>query len=147
MTVFSKMMRTGAVATLLLAGIAAGAQAFGGAGGGATGIGGGGRKAVRITGKVICTSCNLDEVRKAQPDTHHLYQFTYKNGQAVIEVSAVNDSIRWGALAWPSQLWVRAENDTLQQLSAEKNLSKEIEITGLLSNSRTLDVLDVDVRG
>jgi hypothetical protein len=29
----------------------------------------------------------------------------------------------------------------------EKNVSKEIKITGLLSNSRTLDVLDIAVRG
>jgi len=142
------MMKIGAVATLVFAGITTGAQAFSGVGGGATtGIGGGGRFALRLTGTVVCTSCSLDEARKAQPDAHHLYQFSHKNGQMVIEVKTVNNSTRWGTLTWPPQLWVRAEDNTFQQLNTEKNLSKDIEITGLLSSSRTLDVFDVDVRG
>jgi len=147
MATFSKMMKTGVAAALLLAGISTGAQAFSGIGGGATGIGGGGRFPLRLTGKIVCTSCSLDEARKAQPNAYHLYQLTYKNGQAVVEVSTVNNSVRWGALTWPPQLWVRAEDKIVQQLITEKNLSKEIEITGILSNSHTLDVFDVAVRG
>src|SRR5215470_1255655 len=98
MTTFRKMMRTGAAATLLLVGIATGTHAFSGVGGGATGLGGGGRYALRLTAKVVCTGCSLDEVRKAQPELYHLYQFTHKKGQVVVEVTAVNDSTRWGAL-------------------------------------------------
>ena len=147
MATFSKMMKMGVTATLLFAGIATETQAFSGANGGATGVGGGGRYALRLIGKIVCTSCSLDEARKAQPDLYHLYQLTHKNGQMVVEVKAVNNSTRWGALTWPPQLWVRAEDKIFQQLIVEKNLSKEIEITGLLSNSRTLDVIDVDVRG
>lgn len=147
MAMVSRVMRTGVTVTMLLAGIITGAHAFSGAGGTATGIGGGGRQALRITGKVVCVSCSLEEVRKTQPNLYHLYQFTHKNGKIVVEVKAVNDSMRWGELTWPPQLWVRAEEQVLQQLVAEQNLSKDIDITGILSNSRTFDVLDVDVRG
>jgi hypothetical protein len=141
------MIRTGAAATLLLAGIATGAQAFSGAGGTATGIGGGGRFALRLTGTVVCTSCSLDDARKTQPNAYHLYQFSHKNGQMVMEVKTVNKSTRWGALTWPPRLWVRAEDKVFQQLTTNQNVSKEVEITALLSNSRTLDVFDVNVRG
>jgi hypothetical protein len=147
MTVFSKMLRTRAAATLLFAGIATGAHAFSGVGGTVTGIGGGGRYALHITGKIVCANCSLDEVRKAQPDSYHLYQLTHKNGQVVVEVKMVNDSARWSALTWPPRLWVRAENNVFQQLVAEQNLFKDVKITGILSNSRTFDVLGVDVQG
>ena len=147
MVLISKMMRTGVAATLLLAGIVTGAHAFTGAGGTATGVGGGGRNALRITGKIVCASCSLDEVRKAQPDSYHLYQLTHKNGLVVVEVKMVNDSARWSALTWPPRLWVRAENNVFQQLVAEQNLFKDVKITGILSNSRTFDVLGVDVQG
>ena len=147
MVTFRKMLKTGVTATLLLAGLTTGAHAFIGISGGATGIGGGGRGALRITGKIVCTNCSLDEVRKAQPNLYHLYQLTHKDGQAVVEVDTVNSSARWGMLTWPPQLWVRAEDKILQQLTAEKNSSKDIEITGILSNSRTFDVFDVAVQG
>jgi len=148
MATFGKMIKAGVTTMLLLAGVASCVHAFSGPGGGtATGIGGGGRQALRLTGKVVCMSCSLEEARKAQPDSYHLYQFTHKNGQMVVEVKMVNDSTRWGALTWPPQLWVRAEDKVFQQMTAEQNLSKDIKITGILSNSRTFDVLDVDVQG
>jgi len=147
MATFGRMLKTGVTATCLLAGVVTGAHAFGGVGGTATGIGGGGRYALRITGRIVCTNCSLDEVHKAQPNLYHLYQLTHKNGQAVVEVNTVNNSTRWGTLTWPPRLWVRAQDKVLQQLIAEKNLSKDVEITGILSNSRTFDVLDLEVQG
>jgi len=147
MAAFSKMLKTGMVVALLLTGVATGARGQSGGGGGMTGVGGGGRQVLRITGKVVCVNCSLDEVHKAQPNLGRLYQFTHRDGQAVVEVNMVNDSVRWSTLTWPPQLWVRAEDEVFQRLIAEKNLSKEIEITGLLSNSRTLDMFDVAVRG
>jgi hypothetical protein len=148
MAMLRKMMRSSAAATLLLAGLASGAQAFSGAGSGSgTGIGGGGRFPLRLTGTVVCTSCSLDEARKTQPNTHHLYQFSHKNGQMVVEVKMVNNSNRWGALTWPPRLWVRAEDKVFQQLTTDQNVAKDVEIRGILSNSRTLDVFEVDVRG
>jgi len=72
---------------------------------------------------------------------------THKNGQVVVEVKMVNDSARWSALTWPPRLWVRAENNVFQQLIAEQNVSKDVKITGILNNSRTFDVLGVDVQG
>jgi hypothetical protein len=146
MMTFGGMMRTGAAA-LLLAGIATGAQAFSGAGGAATGFGGGGRHALRITGKLVCANCSLEEARETHPALVHLYQLMKKNGRAVMEVTAVNDSIRWGALTWPPRLWVRAGDEILRQLTAETNLAKKIEMTGLLSSSRTFDVVDIDIHG
>src|SRR4029450_6839857 len=98
MVLICKMLRTGVAATLLLAGIVTGAYAFTGAGGTAAGVGGGGRYALRITGKIVCASCSLDEVRKAQPDSYHLYQLTHKNGQVVVEVNMGNDSLSWSEL-------------------------------------------------
>ncbi len=147
MAMVSRMMRTGVAATLLLAGVVTGAHAFSGASGTATGIGGGGRSALRITGRIVCTRCSLDEARKVHPDAYHLYQFTHKNGQMVVEVKAINESRHWGELTWPPQLWVRAEDKVFQQLVTEQNTSKDIRITGILNSSHTFDVLDVDVQG
>jgi hypothetical protein len=41
---------------------------------------------------------------------------------------------------------VRAKDGVVQQLAAEENLRKEVEIMGLLNNPRTLDILHT-VRG
>jgi len=42
---------------------------------------------------------------------------------------------------------VRAKDEVFQQLTAEENLLKEIEIIGLLNNPRTLDIFELTVRG
>jgi len=64
-----------------------------------------------------------------------------------MKVSAVNDSQVWGRFIWPPWIWVRAQDRVFQQLMAEENLFKEVEITGRLNNSRTLGVFAVTVRG
>lgn len=146
MATFSKTLGIGVVAALMLASIAVGARGQV-PGGGAGSFGGEGRALMQIRGKVVCAACRLDEVREAQPNAHRLYQLSYKQGQIVMQVTAVNESVRFDALAWPPRLWVRATESLLQQLSAEENLFREVEITGLLNNTRTLDIFAVTIHG
>jgi len=141
----SKTLRTGMAATLLLAGITAGAQGDIGAGGSSFGPDGAGL--VHLRGKVLCTACSLDEVRHAQPNEPALYQLSYKQGQLVMQVSWVNTTARWHRVVWPPRLWVRGEESLLEQLSAEANLFKEVEIHGILSNTRTLDLTSITLSG
>jgi hypothetical protein len=42
---------------------------------------------------------------------------------------------------------VRAEDSLFEQLTAEENISKEVEISGVFTNSRTLDISGVTIRG
>jgi hypothetical protein len=146
MIVFGKTLKSSFVAALLLA-TTTGAWGQAGVGGGFGGFGGESRRVTQITGKVVCVGCTLEEVRKAQPDQHHLYQLTHRQGQVVLEVSAVNDARTWASLTWPHLLSVRAKDTLFQQLTAEENLFKEVELTGLLRNTRTFDLFDVSVRG
>jgi hypothetical protein len=101
---------------------------------------------MQIKGKVVCAGCNLAEARKAQPDKHKLLQLGHRQGQVVMEVAWVNDSQRWNQVALP-RMWVRAKDSEFAKLSAEENLFKEVEITGILSHSRTLDVGNITVLG
>ena len=146
MVSFGKTFKTGLVATLLLAGFTSGARGQVAVGGGGSSFGGESRGVIQLTGKFLCTGCSLEEVSKAQPTQHHLYQLTNRRGQLVMEVQMINDSQRWSALTWPPRLWVRANEQILQKLGAEENLFKEVELTGLLNNSRTLDVFDLTVK-
>lgn len=146
MATFGKTFRTGAAAALLLAGLATGAKGQV-PGGGFGSFGGVGRGMLQLKGKVVCTSCTLDEAQAAQPSAHQLYQFTHKRGQVVMQVSEVNDALRWSQLTGSPRIWVRAADKVFQQLSAEVNLFKEVEITGLLKNTRTLDIFAVTLHG
>jgi len=145
MRTFGKTIRTGMAAALLLAGLTTGVQGFVPGGGGS--LGGGVRDAVQIKGKVLCAGCGLEEVQKAQPNEHQLYELMHRRGQVVMKVSFVNDTQMWGRFMWPPWVWVRAKDRVFQQLMAEENLLKEVEITGLLNNSRTLDIFKVTIRG
>jgi hypothetical protein len=130
---------------LLLAGIATGAQGF--TPGGTGSLGGEARGPIQLRGTVLCAKCTLDEVRKAQPHEHDLYELRHRQGQVVLQVTGVNNWQRWRLLAWPPRLWVRAKDGVFQQLAAEENLLKEIEILGLLTNPWTLDIFALTVRG
>jgi hypothetical protein len=145
MATFYKALRTSLVATLVLAGVSTVAQGQVPSGG--FFLGGTGRGMVQIKGKVVCASCTLEEVRKTHPTERKLYQLSHRRGQIVMGVIAVNESAMFDTLAWPPRLWVRGADSLWQRLSAEENLFKEIEISGLLSNSRTLDVFDVTIGG
>jgi hypothetical protein len=145
MATVGKTLKITVVIILMLAGIATGAQGFVPGGTGLSGWET--RGPVQLRGKVVCAQCTLDEVRKAQPKEHALYELTHRQGQVVMKVTWVNNSQRWGLLAWPPRLWVRAKDEVFQQLAAEENLMKEIEIVGLLNNTRTLDIFELTVRG
>jgi hypothetical protein len=138
MVFVSKKLRTGMVATLLLAGIAACAN--GEIGGLNSAFGPPGSGAVHIRGKVLCTSCSLDEVRQTQRHEPGLYQLSHTQGQLVMQINWTSNAARWQRVVWPPRVWVRGEPSLLQQLSAEANLFTEVEIHGMLSNTRTLDI-------
>jgi hypothetical protein len=144
MTTFGKTFRTGMTAALLLVGLTTGAQGF--ATGGGSGFGGSRRGPTILTGSVLCAGCSLEEVRKTQPD-QQLYQFTHKLGQVVMRVRAVDSSPAWRYFAWPPEIRVRAQDRLFQQLTAEENLAKEVEITGLFSTTRALDIFAVTIKG
>lgn len=145
MVFFNKALRAGMAATLLLAGITVGAQGDIGDSGPSFGPHGAG--AVHIRGKVLCTACSLDEVRRTQPHEPGLYQLSHRQGQLVMQVNWVSNTARWHRVVWPPQVWVRGEAGLMQQLSAEANLFKEMELTGFLSNTRTLDIISLTPAG
>jgi|SRR5262245_4209741 len=140
-----KRITIGMAAALLLAGITTGAQGF--ATGGGAGVAGSRRGPTILTGHVLCAGCSLEEMRKTQPNQQQLYQFTHKLGQVVMRVSAVDSSPPWRYFAWPPEIRVRAKDSLFQQLMAEENLSKEVEITGLFSTTRALDIFAITIKG
>jgi hypothetical protein len=142
---FGRTLRIGVAAALMLAGLTTGAYAQLAIGGGSA-FGGESRGVMQIRGNVVCVGCSLDEARKAQPDKHNLVQLGHKQGQVVMEVAWINDSHTWSHIALP-QMWVRAEDSLFKKLTAEENLFKQVEITGILSKSRTLDVGKVMILG
>ena len=145
MATVSKTLKTPVAVVLLLAGIATSAPGF--APGGIGSLGAEARGPIQLRGTVLCAKCTLDEVRKAQPHEHDLYELRYRQGQVVLQVTWVNNWQRWRLLAWPPRLWVRAKDRVFQKLAAEENLLKEIEIRGLLTNPWTLDIFALTVRG
>jgi hypothetical protein len=126
---------------VLLIGIAAGARGQVGDGGQAFGVSGTG--AIQLRGQVVCTNCYLDEVKR----TPFTYQLTHKHGRLVMNVTWTSNTSRWNRIVWPPQLHVRGEERLIQQLGAEENLMKELEVSGVLGNSRTFDLSEVSVRG
>lgn len=120
--------------------------------------GGAMRGMTQITGTIVCAACDLEQARRANPEMHDLYLLEHDLGQAVLQVNQVRNSAnrgasesivgsRWEAITWYPQLAVRAPEEEFQKLLAEENLFKEVQITGLLRSTRTLDVTDVTVIG
>lgn len=145
MTTTRTTWRTSLAAALLLAGVTTLAQ--GQIGGGLGSFGGGARGLIQIKGSVVCAGCSLNEVRQAQPQERKLYQLSYNHGQVVMQISSVNNSALFDVIGGTSRLWVRAPESVLQQLGAEENLFKEMEITGVLHTTRTVDVASITIRG
>jgi hypothetical protein len=145
MATYRKMIRTGMAAALLLAGIAPSVQGF--ATGGSSGFGASGRRLTILKGNVLCADCNLEEVRQTQPNRHQLYQLRHKRGQVVMRVRTVDNTPTWRYFTWPAEIHVRAKDSLFQRLTAEENLSKEVEITGLFSTTGALDIFAVTVSG
>ncbi len=145
MATFGRKISIGVAAAFMLASLATSVQ--GQVPGGMGSLGGESRGIMYIKGSVVCAECTLDEARKAHPgERSKLYQLSHKQGQVVVKITEVNDSPRWSHLGRP-QLWVRAKDSVFAQLTAEENLFKEIQITGLLNNTRTLDIFEVTIYG
>lgn len=132
------------LAAALLAGVTTLAQ--GQIGGGLGSFGGSSRGPIQIKGSVVCSGCSLNEVRQAQPQERKLYQLSYNQGQVVMKINMVNNSTLFDVIGGSSRLSVRAPESVLQQLGAEENLFKEMEITGVL-HTRTVDVTSITVGG
>jgi len=142
MRIGNHTLRTSLAAALLLAGVTTAAHGF--APGGMSPFGGGSRSMTIIKGNVLCAGCELTEVRKAQPGLPHLYQLTHRQGQVVLQVKTINGSGMWEAPLSPL-FAVRAKDSVFGQLTAEENLTKEVEIVGITRNTRTLDIATVTV--
>jgi hypothetical protein len=142
MNIGNHTLRTGLAAALLLAAVTTAAHGF--APGGMSPFGGGSRGMTLIKGNVLCSGCELTEVRKAQPGLPHLYQLTHRQGQVVLQVKTINGSGLWEAPQSPL-FAVRAKDEVFRQLTAEENLTKEVEIAGIIRSTRTLDIATVTV--
>jgi len=101
----------------------------------------------RIKGAVVCVGCSLEEVEQAHAASGPLYELdsSQSKSKAVLRVDWVDDAARWESISMGRHLWVRAAAPVWQQLTSEVNLFKKVEITGLLSSTRTLDVGQVTV--
>jgi hypothetical protein len=145
MTNFPHTLRTGLAAALLLTGLTTAAQGFVPSGGGLS-FGVGGRSITLIKGTVLCAGCTVEEVCHARPQERKLYQLSHKRGQIVLQIHSINGSQMWATPDSP-RLSVRAKDSVFGQLTAEETLRKEVEITGLLSNTRSLDIFTVTIKG
>jgi hypothetical protein len=104
---------------------------------------------------VVCIRCSLEETQKAHPDLTNLHAFNHEQGSVVIQVNGVNNAAsnrdedtasRWTSIVKPPQLTVRADESLWQKLLDKEAQSKEVEITGVLRSTRTLDVADLAMK-
>jgi len=160
MNVFNKTFRIGLMTIVMLAGVTTSALGQGTGGGGpGSGVSSAGAKGlVKLRANVVCTDCNLEEAQAAHPNLTDLYELSHEKGKVVIKVSSVNESTsndtgsgdvsnRWTSISQPPQLSVRAEDNLFQKLMDKNNHSKELEITGIIRTTRTLDISDITVLG
>jgi hypothetical protein len=101
-------------------------------------------------------NCTIEDARAAHPGLTDLYELSHKQGKVVIRVSSVDNSTSsedenvtglWKDISQSPQLAVRAEDSIFQKLVDKRNQAKELEITGILRTTRTLDIADITVLG
>ncbi|MGE0824641.1 MAG: hypothetical protein AB7G75_20005 [Candidatus Binatia bacterium] len=117
-------------------------------GGGPGPIGGELRGIMQFTGKVVCVDCRLSDVQQAHPELANLYLLTHVGDdqqQAVMEITGVSEPQRWNAIVFPAEVLIRSTNEVFHKLTAEQNLYKTVQVTGLLRTDRVMDVSDVTV--
>lgn len=160
MSTLNKMFKTGLGITVLLAGLTANAWGVVVGGGAGVRMGGGGgevRGPSIIGGRVICTQCDIEQVREGQPDLMNLYELHHVDGQVVMQVEpredTLTDDVWWlsdGAIRWKTiaglanSVSVRTPSYLFQQLMEEENLMKQVQINGLLRTTNTYDVVSVN---
>ncbi len=103
----------------------------------------------QIKGSIVCVECSVAEVEKDHAASGHLYELenSRRHSKAVLRVDEVDDAARWSSITIGHRLQVRTAAAVWQQLTAEDNLFREVQITGLLSSDRTLDVTSVTASG
>ena len=144
MTKSFRTMTTGFAVALMRTILTVSAHGFMGLGPLQTGSPG---RLIQLRGTVVCTGCTLAEARRLQHDTYgnHLYQVTSPQGQLVLNLQAVSNP-RWFADVTFSRFSLRGEAGLLQSLSAPETQAQDVELTGLLTNPRILDVSAVVIQ-
>ena len=135
---------TGLAVAFMLTGITASAHGFMGFSPWQPSIPG---RLIQLRGTVVCTGCTLTEARRLQHDKYgnRLYQVTSRQGQLVLDIHAVSNP-RWFDYVTLPQFSLRGEEGLLQPLSAAETQAKEVELTGLLTAPRILDVSAVVIQ-
>src|SRR5438128_823922 len=173
MATVGKTIRSSVTAALLLAGTTTMTRGQVGPEAGAE-FGPAGDWAIHIKGKMVCTQCRLADVQKLQPNNHQLYELTYpqaqepmptsqyqpysqyhpyieneeqltdRQAQGVLEVSGVSNPWWWNHLPGP-RLQIRGEQSLVQKLTAEENVMKEVELSGVLNPYQILELQAVTI--
>jgi hypothetical protein len=100
---------------------------------------------VRLTGRVICTSCTLDEARKTLPEySNHLYYLTSGRQPVILEVSQTTNATWFNHLTVPL-IRVRGEENLLLPLTNQDRVQKDVTVVGYLMDGQTLDVQAITV--
>jgi hypothetical protein len=134
MTGTPRMIIPSILVVLLWASPASGGQEYDGARRG-PGVGAG-KHWVQFTGRVLCSGATHKTQRTVS--TSRFYQVKHRRGQVVMKVTA-------GASA-PSyhSLWLNGGDQLFETLSAEENLFKDVEISGLLREYHpTMGIVDL----
>lgn len=105
-------------------------------GGGALSFGGEFRNLILVKGRVLCTECDLDSIRKQ----HNRVELKHVAGTLVFEVHEVSEPLLWNDLIY-RRTFVRATHTVFQKLLDAKNT--EVELTVLLRSTGTLDLFEV----
>ncbi len=102
---------------------------------------------IQLSGTVVCTGCTLTEARRLQHDRYgnQFYEVTSQQGQLVLNIHAVS-SPRWFDEVTVPQFSLRGEESLLQPLSIPETQTKNVELTGLLTAPRTLEVSAVVIQ-
>ncbi len=146
---WSQLVRRSFTAVLLAAGmftaVAASAQTGTYPGGS---FGGELRGGTRFHGTIVCANCTLEQAQAANPRLGHLYAFASHRGQVILHLQDADERMWWESIAGLSnKVWLRAPDEVLASLTAEENLFKQVEITGLLRKSGVFDIGAVYIRG
>ncbi len=104
---------------------------------------GSGRGWVQLRGRILCTHCTLRPQRALS--SARLYQLTHRLEQVVIQVNSVSSPLPYRCL------WLKSADRVFETLTAEENLFKEVESSGLVREYRltsaVLDLVTVQVWG
>ena len=98
-----------------------------------------------ITGSVVCTTCQPEEVQGLHPDATALYPVRHPQGQFLFKVSDVTGLSLRRAIAWPRSVELRLADSLFHQLAAEKNRFKQMKLNARLKNGNIVEILDVHI--